>query len=486
MTSSNTHCASVPTRMCTCAGYSNVVIDELPKVRLLPVVNSVNVSKRVWRWGILLTLFGFVLAGNARAAETAADLAPVDVVAVSGLLDHVLVNAIHDSLERATENSAQAVVLQVNSHGAVVAEREMQDLLIAIRDSEVPVAVWVGPSNARAFGWSAQMLAVADVSAMAPGARIGLTGKLLSIDGEELTFGAAATKLRTTTMGFDEARESGVLNYGGSDEGVPVVRNMLLALDGLTFGDRQLDTVVESTDANGQVVRDATTARFFKLDVLGQLMHTAASPPVAYLLFAFGLALLLFEMFTAGVGIAGVVGAAFTVLGSYGLTELPTRPIAVALILLAMLAFAVDVQVGVPRLWTGVGLVMFVVASFTMYRPIDGSDLRLSWITLISGVASIALAFIVGMPSMVRTRFATPTIGREWMVGLEGQAVGAVDPEGTVTVKGAKWRARTNRATPLNAGEQCRVVAIDGVTLEVEPLEGGARDYREMRKGRDH
>ena len=72
------------------------------------------------------------------------------------------------------------------------------------------------------------------------------------------------------------------------------------------------------------------------------------------------------------------------------------------------------------------------------------------------------------------------------MVGLEGQAVGAVDPEGTVTVKGAKWRARTNRATPLNAGDQCRVVAIDGVTLEVEPLEGGARDYREMRKGRDH
>jgi membrane-bound serine protease (ClpP class) len=28
-------------------------------------------------------------------------------------------------------------------------------------------------------------------------------------------------------------------------------------------------------------------------------------------------------------------------------------------------------------------------------------------------------------------------------------------------------------------------VAIDGVTLEVEPLEGGARDYREMRKSGD-
>jgi membrane-bound serine protease (ClpP class) len=30
-------------------------------------------------------------------------------------------------------------------------------------------------------------------------------------------------------------------------------------------------------------------------------------------------------------------------------------------------------------------------------------------------------------------------------------------------------------------GEECRVVAIDGVTLEIEPLEGAARDYRERR-----
>jgi membrane-bound serine protease (ClpP class) len=181
-----------------------------------------------------------------------------------------------------------------------------------------------------------------------------------------------------------------------------------------------------------------------------------------------------------------VVGGIFTLLGSYGLAELPTRPIAVALIIVAMLAFAVDIQVGVPRLWTGVGLVAFIVASFAMYRPIDGSDMRLGWITLISGVASVALAFIVGMPSMVRTRFATPTIGREWMVGLEGAADSAISPEGTVIVKGAKWRARTNRATPLDPGQGCRVVGIDGVTLEVEPLEGGARDYREMRKGKDH
>ena len=144
---------------------------------------------------------------------------------------------------------------------------------------------------------------------------------------------------------------------------------------------------------------------------------------------------------------------------------------------------AFDVQVGLPRFWTGVGLVMFVIASFALYRPIDGSNMRMSWITLVSGIAMMALAFIVGMPSMVRTRFATPTIGREWLIGTEGVAVSDVNPEGIVNVHNAQWRARTNRSTPITSGTSFRVSAIDGITLEIEPLEGAARDYREKRSG---
>jgi membrane-bound serine protease (ClpP class) len=211
-------------------------------------------------------------------------------------------------------------------------------------------------------------------------------------------------------------------------------------------------------------------------------MHTVASPPVAYLLFAIGLSLLIFEFFTAGIGIAGFVGAVCLVLGVYGLAALPVHLWAVALIVLSVFAFAVDVQVGVPRLWTGIGLGLFTIASLTLYQPIDGSTMRMSWLTLVCGIAMMALAFIVGMPSMVRTRFATPTIGREWMIGMEGVAQSDISPEGIVIVQNAQWHARTNRSTPLLQGAACRVAAIDGITLEVEPLEGAARDYREMRK----
>ena len=85
---------------------------------------------------------------------------------------------------------------------------------------------------------------------------------------------------------------------------------------------------------------------------------------------------------------------------------------------------------------------------------------------------------------MIRTRFATPTIGREWMIGEMGEADADVDPDGRVRIRGALWRARTNRATPIRSGEPIRVVAIDGLVLEVEPEEGGAIDYREMRDRR--
>ena len=43
--------------------------------------------------------------------------------------------------------------------------------------------------------------------------------------------------------------------------------------------------------------------------------------------------------------------------------------------------------------------------------------------------------------------------------------------------------ARTNRATPIAAGDPVRVVAIEGLELEVEPEEGGARDYRDRKNG---
>jgi membrane-bound serine protease (ClpP class) len=165
------------------------------------------------------------------------------------------------------------------------------------------------------------------------------------------------------------------------------------------------------------------------------------------------------------------------VLACYGLAILPTNWWGIALIGFAFIAFAIDVQTGVPRFWTGVGIVAYVAGSLTLY---DG--VSLSWITLTVAIIGVVLAFIGGMPSMVRARFSTPTIGREWMIGELGRAVTDIDPRGVVQMREALWRAYTNRATPIEELDRVRVIGIEGLVLEVEPEEGGARDYRERRR----
>lgn len=415
-----------------------------------------------------------------------ATIAPVDVLQVSGFMDDILVAEIRDAIERADDSGAQALILQVNSDGTVVDDSVVGALLEDIATAPVPIGVWVGPTGSRFYGPAAQMLAVADVTGMAPGARVGYFGVPLSIPSAEIDFGIAEETLRNGSVGLSEARALDIFRQRINDEGIPTVTSMLQAMNGYEeLGVTLVTTEQVVTDDGNTRFDTVAIVRFSKLSLIDQLFHTVASPPVAYLLLLTGLALLVFEFFTAGVGVAGVVGAVCTFLAFSGLAVLPTRTWAVVVIGLAMLAFSVDVQVGIPRFWTGVGLVLTVIGTWFLFEPLPGASMRPGWIALITGVGGIALTFIVGMPNMVRTRFATPTIGREWMIGELGTVIDDVDPDGVVEVGNGRWRARTNRATPVMRGDEIRVAAIDGITLAVEPLQGAAKDYRERRGASD-
>jgi membrane-bound serine protease (ClpP class) len=401
---------------------------------------------------VLLGVGALLLGSTAGAAPTQADdPGYVAVIEVSGLLDRVLVDFIETQITAAEEGGAIALVLQLNSSGAVVADERLDELVERIETADVPIDVWVGPSGSKATGDATAVLAAARTVGVAGGSRIEITPVLL---GDGTLEGKAAVG---DTVSAGEA-----VDLGLADNADPTIGEFVLGLPGVES---------EVVDGGRQPV---TQARFGQLPLGGQLMHTVSSPPVAYLLFVIGLALILFEFFTAGVGVAGLVGAGCLILGCYGLAALPTNPVGVGLILFAMLGFAIDVQTGVPRVWSGIATVSFTVGSVVLY---DG--LSLSWITLLVAVVGMAVAMIGGMPAMVRSRFSTPTIGREWMVGEVGTAVGRVAPDGIVTVRDAPWRARTNRATPIDAAQSVRVVSIDGLLLEVEPLEGAAKDHRD-------
>jgi hypothetical protein len=277
--------------------------------------------------GVMVGAFALALAGTASAgpAESEEQLAPVHVLQVTGLVDGIVINEIDRAIDRAQADDAQALILQMDIEGTVADSDEVQGLLQRVADTDLAVAVWVGPArSSRAYGQAAQLLGVADVTAMVRGARIGYIGEPLVVDGAPVSFGEATAKLIDGSLDFDAARSAGALKLFTTDEGIPNIRNMVATMDGVEVDGVVLNTAVPSSDGDGQQF-DATTPVFFKLGLVDRLLHTVVDPSMAYLLFVIGLALLVFEFFTAGVGIAAGVGVICTVLGSFGLGELPTR-----------------------------------------------------------------------------------------------------------------------------------------------------------------
>lgn len=409
--------------------------------------------------GLITTVLGVtLLAGTASArpaapAQSADDPGVVQVVKVSGLLDPIVVSFIADQIEAADDAGLVALVLQINSEGATVGDDEMDDLVAAIEDADLTVGAWIGPSGSKAEEEATRLVAAADISALTPGSRIEVTRELVEAGDIDLDGKASVGE----KLGSETAAELGLV-----DSTAPILGDFVIGLPGF------------QTEATDDGLQPLTQVRFGQLGLVDQLFHTVASPAVAYLLLVIGGCLLVFELFTAGVGVAGMVGVGSVVLAAYGLAVLPTNTWALAALCLCFPAFAVDVQTGVPRFWTGVGTLGLVVGSLATFA--DGPP---SWITLIAGIGGTLLAMLGGMPAMIRTRFSTPTIGRDWMIGESGVAVADVAPDGIVTVRDAPWRAHTNRATPIAAGDAVKVTAIDGLVLEVEPVEGAAKDYRD-------
>ena len=250
------------------------------------------------------------------------------------------------------------------------------------------------------------------------------------------------------------------MSSGVVDRQAPTAGDHLVGLDGVE------SKVVKGK--GGELRRQPVTrAVIAKLPLLDQLFHTVASPAVAYLLLGVGIGLLIFEFFTAGVGVAGVIGAGSLLLASYGLGVLPVRTWAVVVLGLAGVAFAIDVQTGVPRAWTFIGMTAWIVGSAFLF---DG--VHLPWLALITGLVGMGVAMISGMPAMVRSRFGTPTVDRDFLVGADGTAITTVRSGGTVTVDGALWPARS-AGSRISSGTEVTVTAADGAVLEVEPSTAG-------------
>ena len=367
---------------------------------------------------ILVCFFFPVQFLHAQENQEPLDPGYVEVFEVSGLLDQVLASALEDSITDAQTSGANALILQLNSKQAVIPNERLVSIGQAFMNSSIPIEVWVGPSGSTAQGKVAQLALVADSLGVSIGSSIGKTGEIVFSERE---FGSVLIEktnlLRDDILQWDDAIEADLVQcerVSVDELGKTLTEKEQLARcanptlgDFLVNRDSFISEVIE-TDA-GPRLSPLTKTKINRLNLIDQLMHTVASPPITYLLLVSGLALLLFEFFSIGIGIAGVIGAISVALSSYGLTILPIRPWALLLIFFSMIAFAIDIQTVVPRIWTLIGQVMFTVGTIFLYNQ---TNVQMSWIPMSVGIIGMLVLMARGMPIMIRGRFATTQIER--------------------------------------------------------------------------
>jgi membrane-bound ClpP family serine protease len=395
----------------------------------------------------------FLLIPMAGLAQV--DKPGIDVIDVSGPLDRSALEFMRDSIQASADRGQELAVLQINSR-AVLDQEALGDLLATIESPPLPLALWVGPAPAVAFGGAAVIVSEAEHVAIAPGSEVGLL--LPVVAGEE----NLASWLVDDPRWLDEpvpAEESGL-------DLQPTIRQYLQDLDGETFDTAARPVVVETIVPfeEGVTLKRVT----FRQPGLGTMFfRLAATPEAAFFFLVVGLTIVSFEFYAIGPGVAAGVAAVSLLLAGWGWLNLPVRPWALGLAVLGWAILTAAYQKGGVLSLTVLGAAMLQLSGIFYVAGSGQIDAR--WYLVLPSVLGVLFFFLLAMPTVQRARFSTQTIGRESLIGERGMTVVGFDPDGVVEVRGARWRATAHREAGLAPGSEVLVSGVDGLFLEVEP-----------------
>lgn len=391
----------------------------------------------------------------------------LDVVDVSGPLDDQVVAFAIDTIREAAERDSEAVIIQLDSPGVVADRDRYEELVALVADPPLPLAVWVGPAPAVAYGGAADLVVSAPLRMAAPGARIGLAEPTIAADPGD-------TETRVPLALTESFLEVEGPVHEVVDVVSPAIRQLIQDLDGVAVqvgGEpRELSTLT-TVEVDGRSEVSTIEVVFHEPGYWAAFLRLGVTPEAAFLFLVAGLTVAAFEFYAIGPGLAAGVAAISLFLASYGMFALPLRWWAVGLAVAGWALLTASYQRGGVATLTGLGAVAMLGGGLWY---VDGApQLEVNPIVIVVIVASVLLFYTVAMPTVARSRFSTRTIGRDHLVGERGRAVTDFDPDGEVEVSGARWTATAHREAGIRAGDVVRIAGVDGSVLEVDPLPEG-------------
>lgn len=421
------------------------------------------------------------LAATASIA-TATDRSIV-VLRATGVVDSVMAGYLADGIAAAERDGAPAVVIELDTPGGSL--EATQRIVTSLLEARVPMIVWVAPAGARAASAGTFITLAANLAFMAPGTNIGAASPVDSSGGDiggtlgEKVRNDAVAKMRAIAQerGRNEAWAVATVVEARSSSAIEAVAAG--AVDGIAAS---LDDVRAAADgrevrvAGSSVVLDLAGAgvRADEMNPFQAFLHLLSDPNIAFILFTIGFYGLIFELQNPNF-VTGILGALAIILALVGFGSLPLNVAGLLLLGLAIVLFGLEATVTSHGLLTVGGLVAFVLGASALYTapgdpmaPLVGVAFPLLAVTTITTAAFGALIAWAAFRS--RRLVATEgTAGAPFVLGSLGSVRRPLDPVGSVYAAGEEWTARSREGEVLGRGAPVRVVAIDGLTLVVEP-----------------
>ncbi len=420
-----------------------------------------------------LTLLLLFLATFALRAQT------VNVITVDATINPATADYIHESIRKAADEGVECLVIRLNTPGGLLTSTRVivTDLLTA----NVPVVVYVAPPGSQSASAGAFVTLAAHIAAMAPGTNIGAAhpvgmqgGEKDSIMNEKATNDAAAfirsiseKRHRNVHWAEDAVRksisitETEALRDSVIDVIAKDVRELLTEIDGRTV-DVEGRTVVLRT-------RNATIAES-KMDWKHSILDILSDPNIAYIFFLLGLYGLMFELYNPGSILPGVVGVISLILAFYSLHTLPVNYAGLALIIVGVILFILELKIVSHGLLAIGGVISLLLGSIMLINSESSLEfVRISWSVIIPSVLLTALFFLFAIGAGVRAQRRKPVTGAEGIVGEPGEAITDCSPDGQVRVHGEIWNATSDGET-IPLGARIRVKQVESLRLVVTRL----------------
>jgi membrane-bound serine protease (ClpP class) len=399
--------------------------------------------------------------------------AHVDFISIDGGINPAADDFIRESIARAREDGAKALVIQLDTPGGLLTST--RSIVKEILGSPVPVMVYVAPSGAGAGSAGVFITLSAHIAAMAPGTNIGAAHPVTGGGGE--VKGVMGEKLENFTASFSEtiAQKRG----RNTEWAIQAVRKSVSITEKEALKKNVIDIVAANIDdllkqADGRkveidgryVVLSVKGARVdrFEMSLKEHVINVLSDPQIAYLLLMAGILGLYMEFAHPGVIFPGVAGAIALLLAFASFQILPINYAGLALIALGIALLVAEAflpSFGV----VGVGGAISLGIGSLLLFDTQNSDLVLGRSIVFAAVGTLtAYMFFIGY-LVLRTQKRRQTMGMEGMVGKIGEARTALNPTGRVFVHGEQWSAKGEET--IDAGEKVQVVGVDGLCLKV-------------------